>query len=592
MCSFHEGALTTSSGPDPSTLPIPSAELLRVADGALIGSSRTEDPDDSSADRIRSALASDDIHSFSRSFGVPLYLTPPPDLLPPGRAARNWTWLHAAAAQGSAAILQWLLKPGVLRGSAVTSVINQRADDRTPLLIVAEHRHRDMDCASLAALLRSGASVQSARKSDGWTAAHCASAAGCTGCLRLLLQREPHLVDVHCRVRGEQPLHVAARSGASACVALLCQNGAVVDSRTAASRASTTAHGRLSALHLAARSGSARTVRQLIELGASVRARDAAGRTPLHYALRSGSSRVVAELIDHGANPRCFSSALNAALREVSGSKAVAATEDNEKEEVEVGNDDDAEEVVGNGSDAEEVLGDGDGGGGAGDAECGNDGVAKSRETTIRRFSRLLSLLALGGAPVRNDDLRSLRLGWNEIGELWSGDGYDSGPRRPIPSLRFLCQRSLANSLSAENVLPTLQAACLLGTRRLQHECERMVLQNAAMLHEAGAFASTGARAHSFLQRMLANALGRHAAYAAHVASAAAAAAARRAGRAAGVSFAATYDYYAELDPWGTTASRAEFFDPSDASSGSESCSEDDSTSASGDYNCEWSQQR
>ena len=360
-------------------------------------------------------------------------------------------------------------------------------------------------------------------------------------------------------------------------------------------------HSRLSRIHHSPwplervalrRSGSARTVRQLIEGGEL--ARDAAGRTPLHYALRSGSSRVVAELIDHGANPRCFSSALNAALREVSGSKAVAATEDNEKEEVEVGNDDDAEEVVGNGSDAEEVLGDGDGGGGAGDAECGNDGVAKSRETTIRRFSRLLSLLALGGAPVRNDDLRSLRLGWNEIGELWSGDGYDSGPRRPIPSLRFLCQRSLANSLSAENVLPTLQAACLLGTRRLQHECERMVLQNAAMLHEAGAFASTGARAHSFLQRMLANALGRHAAYAAHVASAAAAAAAaaRRGGRAAGVSFAATYDYYAELDPWGTTASRAEFFDPSDASSGSESCSEDDSTSASGDYNCEWSQQR
>ena len=319
---------------------------------------------------------------------------------------------------------------------------------------------------------------------------------------------------------------------------------------------------------------------------------------------RRGRSHAAALCVTLGLQPRrsgadrsrrqscCFSSALNAALREVSGSKAVAATEDNEKEEVEVGNDDDAEEVVGNGSDAEEVLGDGDGGGGAGDAECGNDGVAKSRETTIRRFSRLLSLLALGGAPVRNDDLRSLRLGWNEIGELWSGDGYDSGPRRPIPSLRFLCQRSLANSLSAENVLPTLQAACLLGTRRLQHECERMVLQNAAMLHEAGAFASTGARAHSFLQRMLANALGRHAAYAAHVASAAAAAAARRGGRAAGVSFAATYDYYAELDPWGTTASRAEFFDPSDASSGSESCSEDDSTSASGDYNCEWSQQR
>ena len=99
MCSFHEGALTASSGPDPSTLPIPSAELLRVADGALIGSSRTEDPDDSSADRIRSALASDDIHSFSRSFGVPLYLTPPPDLLPPGRAARNWRRLLRGSMQ-------------------------------------------------------------------------------------------------------------------------------------------------------------------------------------------------------------------------------------------------------------------------------------------------------------------------------------------------------------------------------------------------------------------------------------------------------------------------------------------------------------
>jgi len=73
--------------------------------------------------------------------------------------------------------------------------------------------------------------------------------------------------------------------------------------------------------------------------------------------------------------------------------------------------------------------------------------------------------------------------------------------------------------------------ACMLGARRLQHECERMVLQNAAMLRETGAFAACGAKPRELLQRLLLNVLRRHAAHARGCAE---------------------LDFYNELDLWET----------------------------------------
>ena len=53
------------------------------------------------------------------------------------------------------------------------------------------------------------------------------------------------------------------------------------------------------------------------------------------------------------------------------------------------------------------------------------DGL-QGHDPALERYARLLASLALGGAAVRNDDLKALRLGWSEIGELWSGDGFST----------------------------------------------------------------------------------------------------------------------------------------------------------------------
>ena len=71
--------------PPPTELPFPSKLLL------------------SRRPPLLAALDSDDSKYFVDN-GVPR--EPPPDLLPDGKAARNWSWLHVAAAHGSPAILQ------------------------------------------------------------------------------------------------------------------------------------------------------------------------------------------------------------------------------------------------------------------------------------------------------------------------------------------------------------------------------------------------------------------------------------------------------------------------------------------------------
>ena len=610
------------SGPPPCALPYPSEILLHreahqkkkaarlvvwpyMDNGECLADAESEDDDssdesDSDDTKLIGALSCDDTHGFSRTATrlgmMPLRLASvPARLLPTGRAARGWTWLHMAAAQGSPGILQWLLSPGVLRISSVASALDHKSGDgRTALLIAAEHRHgaRGGDCAALSGLLRAGACAYTPRKPDGLTAAHLVCSVGCASCLRLLLQRAPQLVDASCRARGEQPLHVAARAGSCDCVSELCMLGARVDSHTREVQP-VASSSQLSPLHLAASSGSRRTVRQLLELRATVTARDAASHTPLHHALRSGSSRVVAELMAHGADPRSFSVALRAALKAVAQSSLSRGD--------------------GRSSAASRRGQSGDIG------DSGED--AEAMDAALRKWSKLLSVLAVGGAPVRGPDLQLLRLGWSESfvkpdtsaqeepagaamggsagdgsgsarssgggGDRSSGrsgsgsvasssssssggsasghggrrDHSSSKSSRPVPSLRLLCQRVAANSLSAETVLPTLHMAGLLSARRLQHECERMVLQNAPALSEAGAFKAVGVRTKTAVRRLLMNALSRLAVKDA----------------------CAGYDYFAELDLWAPRQAREEVgvcTSASDESSSSEEKSESEEAEA------------
>lgn len=277
--------------PPASALPFPQKLLLQRAPPS---STKSEVHD------VKSALSCDDVQSFAQSVGSTPLGVLPSALLPSGRASRGWSWLHSAAAQGAPKVIQWLLIPGVIRGGSSAATLDFRAGDgRSALLIAAEHRHPDgSDCAALSALLRAGASAQVARKPDGQTAAHLCAAARCVGCLRQLLTRAPHLVDVHCRSRGEQPLHVAARYGASECAAELCALGARIDAGTLSDGPS------MLPIVLACQSRSRRTVRQLLEARASAAARDSQGRSPIHYASKAGATKVVRELMQDGAGER------------------------------------------------------------------------------------------------------------------------------------------------------------------------------------------------------------------------------------------------------------------------------------------------
>ena len=193
--------------------------------------------------------------------------------------------------------------------------------------------------------------------------------------------------------------------------------------------------------------------------------RDGGGRTPLHRASMAGSSRAIAELLAAGADPDCFGVAVESALRALREAAQIR-------------------------------------------------GVPAPRSPTSRvvgRYARLLCALARGGAIVRSDDLVVLRLGWNESRGTAAHEKQHVAASR-VASLREICQRALANGLTAENVLPTLHVATLVEARRLRSECERLVLQNAAALAEMGAFAAFGGSARVVLRRLISNVLQRHAA--------------------------------------------------------------------------------
>ena len=439
-----------ADSPAPSMLPLPSERLLR---------GRRREPSS------WEVLSADDVNAFARrvlcSEAIPAEALPAEP-----RSARNFSWLHAAASCSAPAILQYLL-------SRRTSphVDRRTGDSSTALLIAAEHRHRrSEDCDSVSALLRAGACGALARR-DGVTAAHLACQARCTNCLRALLQREPRLVDATCKRRGERPLHVAARVGATECVAELCSNGAEVDARAADELRST-------ALHLACDiptpfkpRGRAATVSLLLQRQANPNAVDARGRSPMGYAAQWGSSstKIMRVLLSHGASPNCFSAAVSGALRAVEQRRAPARSS---------------------------IAG-----------RQGQTPSVQSTERRMARWARLLASLLRAGATVRVADLRDLQLGWAECSVVDKRQLHEDLKQgaSAVPSLVSLSERALANSLTLETVLTVLSVASMLGTRRLQSECERMVLQHARALESEGAFSCCDDR--TVLSRLMFNVL-------------------------------------------------------------------------------------
>jgi hypothetical protein len=140
-------------------------------------------------------------------------------------------------------------------------------------------------------------------------------------------------------------------------------------------------------------------------------------------------------------------------------------------------------------------------------ATVGDDASARSAkmQAVAGRSGRTLACLARGGALVRSTDASALGIGY----DLCRVE--EAGEARGVHSLRQMCQSTLVDALTTDSVLPTLRVASLLGARRLQSECERLVLQNSRVLEDAGVFAAERVCPSVLLGRILANALYREA---------------------------------------------------------------------------------
>lgn len=97
------------------------------------------------------------------------------------------------------------------------------------------------------------------------------------------------------------PLHVASALGSVKAARVLVEAGAVPDSRTRSQPASAT-RGRETAVHLAARAGDAAMIALLLEHGGSVEVLDARGSRPMHAAAFALAHGVVELLLAAGAS--------------------------------------------------------------------------------------------------------------------------------------------------------------------------------------------------------------------------------------------------------------------------------------------------
>ncbi len=126
-----------------------------------------------------------------------------------------------------------------------------------------------------------------------WTALHNAAAAGNPGLVETLCNNGA-VVEAKTAL-GFRPLHFAAASRSLKCVDALIKFGARVNGAV-------TNASKLSPLHIAARHGHPGIVKLLIDAGAQVNIVDSGSRTPLHLASDSGYLDAAVELINAGAD--------------------------------------------------------------------------------------------------------------------------------------------------------------------------------------------------------------------------------------------------------------------------------------------------
>ena len=407
----------------------------------------------------------------------------------PGLKCKS-TLLHVACDLGQTTCAQLLVKWAPAMQHARTRV------GSTPLLLCCGHGHAN-HCEGVRILVKAGAALDVQRKSDGASAAHLCAEAGCAQCLRLLLTKAPQLVDAKDR-KYLSVLHAAAacdKRDAPACVSLLLREGAQLEA------CSSTVGGTVRPLQLACLRGRHASVRLLLMRRADVNARDAQRRTALHHACAAGRHTVVEALLRAGAEPNALDAQGGAPIQAAVKPLLLAAASSSSTAQAGAG------AAGATAAAAAAAVHDAELGGARPPPPCAWCGARGCAWEGVAQRAELIASLIEAGAPVGVRALRQLRIGCHEQhgarGGSAGGGGGGRGVAAVVPSLYELSQRALCNSLVAEDVLPGLKVAAMLGATRLSSECERMVVINHDALVQGGAFEGEGVEAGALLRQIL-----------------------------------------------------------------------------------------
>ena len=129
------------------------------------------------------------------------------------------------------------------------------------------------------------------RNENGFTALHAAAEKGYTACIYVLLNRG---ADIESKEnQGRTALHVAAAQGNTRCIRALLDRGADIESKE---------NNEFTALHAAASGGHNACIRVLLDRGADIESKQNQGYTSLHLAACQGNTACIGVLLDKGAD--------------------------------------------------------------------------------------------------------------------------------------------------------------------------------------------------------------------------------------------------------------------------------------------------
>ena len=191
-----------------------------------------------------------------------------------------------AAARGDAVRVRDMIADRRREGKNVSSLVNARAHEWTPLHEASNRGHAE----AIAALVEGGAIVDQAIQSNGKTSLTIASERGHTGAVKVLLAAGAS--DDRARQDGETALMGACHGGHRDVAELLLDQGTDVGQAK---------HGGWTALMLACRNGHRDVCELLLDRGADVGQVDEDGMTALMLACQDGHRDVGELLLDRGA---------------------------------------------------------------------------------------------------------------------------------------------------------------------------------------------------------------------------------------------------------------------------------------------------